>query len=42
MIRRIAQALVFVLAFLIIVAEVQRAEDADSARAAAAFYGARP
>jgi hypothetical protein len=42
MIRRIAQALVFVLAFLIIVAEVQRAEDADAARAAATFYGARP
>ncbi|MDN4038680.1 hypothetical protein [Massilia sp. YIM B02443] len=42
MIRRIAQALVFVLAFLIIVAEVQRADDEAAARAAAAFYGARP
>jgi len=42
MIRRIAQALVFVLAFLIIVAEVQRAEDAAAARENALFYEARP
>ena len=42
MIRRIAQALVFVAAFLIVVAEIQRADDATAARAAAAFYGARP
>jgi len=42
MIRRIAQALVFVLAFLIIVAEVQRAEDAAAARDSALFYEARP
>lgn len=42
MIRRIAQALVFVLAFLIVVAEIQRADDAAAAHAAAAFYGARP
>ncbi|WP_312517268.1 hypothetical protein [Massilia sp.] len=41
MIRRIAQALVFVLAFLIIVAEIQSADDAAAA-CAAAFYGARP
>jgi len=42
MIRRIAQALVFVLAFLIVVAEVQRADDAAAERAAAMFYEARP
>jgi len=42
MIRRIAQALVFVLAVLILAAEIQRADDAAAARAEAAFYGARP
>jgi len=38
--RRIGQALVFVLAFLIIVAEVQRSEAAADERAARAMYGA--
>lgn len=42
MIRRIAQALVFVLAFLIIVAEVEHADEAAAARDSAAFFGALP
>lgn len=37
--RRLAQALVFVMVFLIIVAEVQRSEAAADERAARALYG---
>ncbi len=37
--RRIGQAIVFVLAFLIIVGEVQRSEAAADERAAQALYG---
>lgn len=37
--RRFGQALVFVLAFLIIVAEVQRSEAAADERAARALHG---
>lgn len=37
--RRFAQALVLVMAFLIIVAEVQRVEDAEAMRAAYQMYG---
>lgn len=37
--RRFAQALVLVAAFLILVAEVQRGEDAEAMRAAYQMYG---
>lgn len=37
--RRFGQALVFVMVFLIIVAEVQRSEAAADERAARALYG---
>jgi hypothetical protein len=39
--RRFGQGLVFVLAFLIIVGEVQRSEAAADERAARALYGER-
>lgn len=38
--RRIGQALVFVAVFLIIVADVQRIEDAEAVRANRQLYGA--
>ncbi|OIJ43457.1 hypothetical protein [Massilia timonae] len=38
--RRLGQALAFVMAFLIIVGEVQRSEAAADERAARAMYGA--
>lgn len=38
--RRLGQAIVFVMAFLIIVGEVQRSEAAADERAARAMYGA--
>ena len=40
--RRIGQAIVFVMAFLILVAEVQRADDAAERRAMHELNGTRP